>query len=242
MQIINELRNYIKTNYVQKGFKSKYMNLDIDQYRIINGYGFFPYGNGLLDKFPFNQNKGIMVLGQDFGTEAYIKDANKNIKHIGEVNSISLNNTLKILSAHLDDGIFLTNLFIGLRIKEPMTGINPELKNNEENYLTGCNKIFMHQIETIQPRKIIVLGKEPYNFICKINEQYDFIIKSFYSYFEYVENNLYGFKISDVPVLCIPHPSFWHANVSNSKSSDYAKTHKRSNEEWIALIDKFVNN
>lgn len=106
---------------------------------------------------------------------------------------------------------FFTNLFLGLRKDMKMIGKNPGLLNNEDTYLNASIYFFKQQIELIQPRVVIILGKVPYNFICDKMGRYDLRIHTFKSYFEEQKKLNYA----NISLLCIPHPSMWNTNVKD---------------------------
>lgn len=55
------------------GVMSETMNLKAVSKSATSGFAFFPYGDGIISKGANSiPEKCIMVLGQDFGTQAYV--------------------------------------------------------------------------------------------------------------------------------------------------------------------------
>lgn len=170
--------------------------------QIINkGIAFFPCGNGLLkegnSEIPEN---GILILGKDFGGIDYFQ----LIKETGEASKITLRN-LRPTIEDFEDGIFLSNAFMGLRI-EGSGNIDemPELLNVE--YLTRCKKFLQSTIDLIKPQLIITLGTIPNKFL------------------------IFNIQLKNEKVLNIPHPSMWHFNLKKAGlNPDEVKKQIRSN-------------
>ncbi|MEI6594427.1 MAG: uracil-DNA glycosylase family protein [Bacteroidota bacterium] len=183
------------------------MDLDLKSKIISHRIGFFPYCSGLLnidvDELP---KKCLMIVGQDYGTVDLIKNGDKN--------QTTLTNTKSLIKDYPQEKLFLTNLFLGLRKEKSMIGINPSLKNKETSYLGSCFKYFKIQVASTQPKHIIILGKVPYNFICDMYNKPEFKVQSFLKYYSKIDLNGF-FKIDNINVLCIPHPSMLNSNVKN---------------------------
>lgn len=193
---------------------------------IQNGIGFFPYGSGLLgsDKENLPQG-GLMILGQDFGDMDYITS---ELIQNGEANKPTFRKTTELINTYPKEKVFMTNLFMGLRKEKGMIGDNPALKKKTKDidYLNASVKFFKLQLEYVNPTKIIVLGKAPYNFICnEFNTKSNKVI----TFSTYISNQVPEklFHINNIPVLCIPHPSMWNSNVKNQT-------------EWKNIIKLFL--
>lgn len=124
--------------------------------------GFFPICTGIIDGSTDLSKLNIMIVGQDFGSETDYK--NKNIALNGE--NPQKQSTWKNLKPMLDNlGInpnecFYTNLLLGLRKSKSNVGISPALDN--EDYVKQCIEFFQKQIDAVNPKLIIFLGKVTY--------------------------------------------------------------------------------
>lgn len=207
---VNSLRKKLEETFYP-GIRNV-MNVSMGKY-IENGIGFFPYGSGLLiDKENLPQN-GIMILGQDFGTVKYLTaDVLKN----GEINSKTYVNVKKILPKEKEGKVFLTNLFIGLRIFAGMSGKNPSLlkKSFEKPYIELCFNFFEEQLKFTNPSKIIVLGRVPYSELLKKYGKNDFTT---FKYFDYNVDKYININGEKYKIIPIPHPSMWNSNLKRSK-------------------------
>lgn len=137
----------------------------------MKGPGFFPgcigtiTADNKLEQFP------IMVLGQDFDTEANHRDI---IKQHGEIEGNKTWTNLRKLLDELSldaNTCFFTNAYMGLRpsvkgIKTKNTGPSPAAKKGGEVFAEKCSGFFKQQLETIQPNLVLVLGKETARFLC----------------------------------------------------------------------------
>lgn len=226
---ITELRSLIKESYKSK---SGFMDTSLNNRVIKSGLGFFPYGSGLLiEGCEIIPQKGLMIVGQDFGNISYIKD---ELINFGEANNPTFSMTVNLLKSYPIEKIFLTNLFMGLRmhindLQKPkgMMGVNPAFKANETSYLDSSFGFFETQLKVVNPTKIIILGKVPYHFLCSCYEQKKYRVETFEKYrLKNIPGHL--LKIKGIPVLCIPHPSMWNSNVNNQ-------------QEWRKIILEFIS-
>lgn len=214
MQIKNISQLRIELEEVFSSNTSKLMDTSIKDKLIQNGIGFFPYGSGLLGSDKENLPLGgLMILGQDFGDMDYITP---ELIQNGEANKPTFRKTTELINAYPKEKVFMTNLFMGLRKEKGMIGDNPALKKKTKDmdYLNASVKFFKLQLEYLNPTKIIVLGKAPYNFICNEFKAKSHKIVTFSGYISnQVPEKL--LHINNIPVLCIPHPSMWNSNVKN---------------------------
>ena len=120
---------------------------------------FFPVGNGTYNQCESDSEIDILVLGQDFGTAEYTK----SITDGNSEDSISptWNNMIALFNhAGVNPGrCFFSNVFMGLRTTNKMTGIYPGYKDNKHK--NQSLEFLRFQITTIKPRAIITLGKVP---------------------------------------------------------------------------------
>ena len=79
-----KLRNQLINEIADNKVRSNVMELALENSSYTNGFGFFPYGGGLVatgaDEI---LSGGIMVVGQDFGTVAYVKQ--QKFREAGEM-------------------------------------------------------------------------------------------------------------------------------------------------------------
>jgi uracil-DNA glycosylase len=224
MNTIYNIRTQLDESF--SSIKSELMDTSIKDKIIKNGIGFFPYGSGLLgsDKENLPQG-GLMILGQDFGDVDYITP---ELIQNGEANKPTFRKTTDLINAYPKEKVFMTNLFMGLRKEKGMIGDNPALKKKTKDmdYLNTSVKFFKLQLEYVNPIKIIVLGKAPYNFICNEFNGKSHKVVTFSAYISnQVPEKL--LHINNIPVLCIPHPSMWNSNVKNQT-------------EWKNIIKLFL--
>lgn len=138
----------------------------------LTGNAFFPGGDGLwkadlaAPRPPMPRN-GILVLGHDFGSEAYF-DARKNgsetefdpAQSNADPNATwrDLHRLLKLVPVNLST-CFFTNIYMGLRAGDaPMTGPFPGRK--DKTFVQKCYDLFTFQLAQLQPKLILTLGKE----------------------------------------------------------------------------------
>jgi len=173
-------------------------------------YGFFPLGSGILTKKckveeAEIEDRGIMVLGNDFGTCEYLSTKCEN-KREREKNSTIKN--IKTIGLEIEK-TFFTNFFLGLRI----TGKMIDKKISLEDYKSFCNKFFLTQLKMINPSIVICLGKPVRFVLCDAFERL-FPGKNL-TYKKLYENNGYEVEIKDSVLgerkfVFIPHPSYAH--------------------------------
>lgn len=182
-------------------------------------YGFFPLGSGILTKKckveeAEIEDRGIMVLGNDFGTCEYLSTKCEN-KRENEKNS-TINNLQQIISNN--DEVFYTNFYIGLR----KTGKNTDNRVSLEDYKSFCHKFFLTQLKMINPSIVICLGN-PVRFVLYefFKDQFpNFKSKSitYSNLYESVDDKKYEVTTKKDSILgerkfvFIPHPSYAHIN------------------------------
>lgn len=125
----------------------------------IPGTAFFPGGLGLwtgVSEIPTGQ---IMIVGQDFNSKAAYDRA---FAAGGEVTtSPTWRNLLRILqdAGISPDRCFFTNVYMGLRDGGNETGRFAGAK--DKDFVRRCLTFFDRQLEVVQPKLILALGKEP---------------------------------------------------------------------------------
>jgi len=196
-------------------------------------FGFFPLGSGIfteqskIKEAEISEN-GIMFLGNDFGTVSYFE----SLKNKSEENNKTIQ-MLKKLDLNLENSFF-TNFHLGLRDNnehKSMTNIKKTIKFNAD-YEEMCYNYFLVQLEVINPRLIICLGKDVGKILSKKSDifaKFNMKNKTFKSLFEskecIVETNDEIFDKRRF--LLIPHPSYAHLNW---------------NEKILNLVNKEIKN
>ena len=139
--------------------------------KLIDGLGFFPAGRGVWHRDPLVSPPPVpvgrvMVLGNNFGTEDYYAEA--------AVRQESPSNTTwrPLLATLHDAGVlasdcFFTNAFIGLIVGKSMTEQFPGLRDNA--FVARCKQFLMEQMLLVQPRVLVVLGKEPARLVAELS-------------------------------------------------------------------------
>jgi uracil-DNA glycosylase len=128
---------------------------------------FFPGGRGLWLEEESTEFPSILVLGQDFSTvKAYeaMVAGNK-----ADLDSPTWKNLIKLFDEAKVDlhKCFFTNVFMGLRDTEKMTGQFPGRKDND---FVNMNLAFLlFQILTIKPNLIITLGIPASEMVAKLS-------------------------------------------------------------------------
>jgi hypothetical protein len=131
----------------------------------LTGQGFFPGGDGLWrgDAELAQASPGlvavggIMFLGNDFGTcKSYEKLRKKGFenpltwKHVKQ----------RVVRADLPSSItFFTNAVMGLR--DQGTALDKKDWDRVPRFKAFCHEFLVYQIETLQPRLIVVMGPTP---------------------------------------------------------------------------------
>ena len=118
---------------------------------------FFPGGKGLWLAGHPNQFPDILVLGQDFSTEAWYIEMLKG-KEI-DLDSPTWRNMIRLFTQTDIDlhRCFFSNVFMGLRRTKSMTGEFPGFK--DKPFVRRNVDFLSYQIDIVRPKVIISLGK-----------------------------------------------------------------------------------
>lgn len=128
---------------------------------------FFPGGRGLWLEQDSTEFPSILILGQDFSTVKAYKAMVAGNK--ADLNSPTWKNLIKLFEeAGLDlRECFFSNVFMGLRDTDKMTGIFPGARDKD---FVNRNLAFLSfQIETIKPKIIITLGRPASGMVAKLS-------------------------------------------------------------------------
>ena len=201
----------------------------------MRGPGFFPGCTGTIDSRQDITGLRVMVLGQDFDTEANHKRIDKSQ---GEIENNTTFRNLRKLLTQLDINVkdcFFTNAYMGLRPdnnkegKTINTGTSPAAKKGAENFAKDCKEFFMKQLEVVQSEVVLVLGKESAKFISKVfpdecsNWADIRTLKSFYEIEDNICNNI-QFEGRTTKFLFVIHPSLNNTNRSITWGKEEGKT------------------
>ena len=209
---------------------------DTRQLKVLNGPAFFPVGNGVFNiaNHPDESKIRIMILGQDFGTEADYK----KVKTAGGSELKAGVHTWKNLidlifkETNIDPShCFYTNAIMGLREAPKNTGRSKAFLKSEPfagfcklnqsffidcqmNEFTGLNKL---------PKLIIALGSHVPGFLAGCYEEFSDLknvttLKGLDEKSEYHEPVF--IKSQKAHVVFITHPSMFQANTGRRKVSD----------------------
>lgn len=186
----------------------------------LKGTAFFPVGRGLVQAGDCTlQDKQVMVLGQDFGTVAYLQQ--RLLK--GRDNEVDSTTWRELCDLLPEAGIplqacFFTNAYMGLRKEGPMVGALPAGKNSA--YRIWCERFWRLQFRGQRPTLLVVLGKEPARFLGRIvPELAAWDSARTYADLQQREETILPFDFEGRPGLAvtIPHPSFLHANAGRCR-------------------------
>lgn len=217
-QLFNSLEQIVLASDIQNIFDSAGMVCEYAQLE----YGFFPLGSGVLTEDSNIElaeilNCEVMVLGNDFGTLKYLKE---NCPNRRELNSTTIKNLLS-LGLRIENNFF-TNFYLGLRNNEKFPGMTMTklIVDRSECYQKFCFEFFKVQLEIMNPRIVICLGKQVGFALYES-------MKGLFTEFEKKSMNLSklytsGFKqyilnsqndvLGNRTFLFIPHPSYAHIN------------------------------
>ena len=128
---------------------------------------FFPGGRGLWLEQNSTDFPRILILGQDFSTvKAYeaMVEGNK-----ADLDSPTWRNLIELFEeAGVDlKKCFFSNVFMGLRDTEKMTGKFPGAR--DKDFVNRNLEFLLFQIETIKPKLIITLGRPASEMVSKLS-------------------------------------------------------------------------
>lgn len=174
---------------------------------------FFPGGRGLWKKDDSLLFPEILVLGHDFSTEKWYMDM---LIHLTEdLDSPTWLNLIRLCEqAGIDlNRCFFSNVFMGLRKTESMTGVFPGFKDKR---FVKRNIDFLNcQINTIQPSLIITLGKYAAELLTSLAE-YGLISWKGWQALKAADAGLarhVKFPGHACACVCLEHPSMRNSNV-----------------------------
>ena len=203
----------IETIFLNSGLVNRYAILD---------FGFFPLGSGIFKREMSKIDEAeidkcdVMVLGNDFGTQEYIDKKCTGNKE--SLTNPTIRNLLKGLELN-EDNTFFTNLFLGLRRGGTNTKRAAKIK---DDYKDVCFNFFKVQLEFINPKVVLCLGKDVGDTLSAFPAFGQFktgIAKMFgennkRDYIVTTDDDFFGQR----KFILIPHPSFAHINWSKNNT------------------------
>ncbi|GAC1300823.1 MAG: hypothetical protein NVSMB24_02340 [Mucilaginibacter sp.] len=182
----------------------------------MKGPGFFPGCTGVHDNNSASADKFIMVVGQDFDTKI-------NYDKLEEKGEVECNTTWRNLKKLLKDinidkdKCFFTNTYMGVRKNGKNTGPSPAKKSPW--FVEQCQYFFQQQLTIINPKLVLILGREPAKFVAKMfPDQFDSwrnmkLLKQFYQKEKSIACEL-KFENQFILFLFVLHPSMSNTNRS----------------------------
>ena len=211
------------------------------------GTAFFPGGAGLwreepTDELPKMPHRGIMVVGQDFGTMATFL---RLIPRGGEAESPTWRPLRVLLSKagiRLDE-CFFTNAWMGLRSSGPETG--PYVGARDKRFTGRCANFLALQIAVQRPRLIVSLGTYVPPFLSKLSPQLEAWTP--WGKFATIDSSNAGLVRKAMfpsagniaaSVTALVHPCYRHVNVKGRRFTDRTGcTHVGDDAEVAMLIE-----
>lgn len=128
---------------------------------------FFPGGRGLWLEEDSTDFPSILVLGQDFSTvKAYEAMVAGNKADLDSPTWKNLIKLFEVAGVDLKE-CFFSNVFMGLRDTEKMTGKFPGVR--DKDFVNRNLEFLLFQIETIKPKLIITLGRPASEMVAKLS-------------------------------------------------------------------------
>lgn len=132
---------------------------------------FFPGGTGIMEDTNCVSNKRIMVLGQDFGSEAGFERSKKEDSDKDILKNPTWRNILHLLDeVNINPkDCFFTNIILGIRKSCKATGKSPAFR--DKDFIEDCRKYFLFQLDIQKPKAIFVLGKYVAQFLSTTSDK-----------------------------------------------------------------------
>lgn len=202
---------------------------------MINITAFFPGGRGLWSEEETKEIPSILVLGQDFSTvEGYEKMLKTEATELESPTWRNFIVLFKEASIDLKDCYF-SNVFMGLRVSDKMTGEFPGFK--DKGFVDRNVEFLSFQIETIKPRVIIALGKYAAEMLTYLPQS---DLNSWSKWMALREDNIgikFDVKFSNHNSMCIAleHPSMRNSNVKRRVYGNY-----KGHEAEVAMLKEIA--
>jgi len=128
---------------------------------------FFPGGRGLWLEQDSTDFPSILILGQDFSTVKAFEAMVAGNK--ADLDSPTWKNLIKLFDESDVDlkKCFFSNVFMGLRDTEKMTGKFPGAR--DKDFVNRNLTFLLFQIETIKPKLVITIGRPVSEMVAKLS-------------------------------------------------------------------------
>lgn len=202
---------FTKANCIAVKYSNGYM-VPVDE---MLKFGFFPGGYCTCDEIKDISTKSIMVLGQNFQTKAYY-DKCRADGHTESKNGATWKNIVGLLDSvngDLKNKCFFTNVYPGLRKNGSGVGVCPAAK--EISFRNASKDLLKQQLKRSNFRLVLVLGKEPANFLSEMNETFSGleVWKAGDNFYKNIDSQKKSIIKSGSLVFCLlVHPSYASAN------------------------------
>ena len=177
----------------------------------VEGTAFFPCGSGLYENS--NETIDILVLGQDFGTVHYYKEAlsvkDKDLNSPTWKNLISLFNNAGINMSQC----FFSNVYMGVRIKNNMVGKAVPKRKCNLSFIKDNMEFLREQIKTVNPKAIITLGNYATSMLINSCDSGLTNWSRSGKVSDITENDVAVFGDLKIPCVALLHPSMRYANL-----------------------------
>jgi uracil-DNA glycosylase len=203
----------------------------------IPGTAFFPGGDGLVLPRVNEEVPDVLVVGHDFGTLAYFGEC------IGRGEERLTQATWKGISSRLEDAkidrqrCMFTNAFVGYR----KTGRNADSfpARCDRDYVGRCRRLLALQIDLLQPRVIVALGKYLPSFLAPLSAD----LKKWSAAQEFAALDRVGALVVDATfsghsanVGVLVHPSFGRLNVGRRRYVAIDGTEHVGSDAEVAIL------
>ena len=198
---------------------------------------FFPGGKGLWLEDSSNVYPDVLVLGHDFSTVNYYTKMLESEQ--SEINSPTWRTMIKLFSdAELDlNRCFFSNVYMGLRDADKMTGEFPGSK--DKDFVKRNLQFLKLQISTVKPKVIITLGKPASINLSLLSEQ----LINEWSKGKALSSPNNGLKrnvmIDGRSYVCVSfeHPSMRNQNVKRRRYINECGIYTGNEAEIVMLMD-----
>lgn len=212
-----------------------YPDLVTEVTTMIDITAFFPGGKGLWKEEESDVFPTILILGQDFSTEKeYMRMMQNKVNDINGSTWRNLRELFKEANVSLID-CFFSNVFMGLRKTESMTGKFPGFKN--EDFVSRNIEFLLFQINVIKPKLIITLGKYSAELVSKLSDD----LNSWRNYRALRQPDIglkKDIKINGNILTCVAleHPSMRRSNVKRRRYKNFV-----GNEAEVRMLKDALN-
>ena len=202
---------------------------------MINITAFFPGGRGLWLEDSTDEFPSILVLGQDFSTVKQYENMLQG--KASDLESPTWRNLIVLFKESNIDlkECYFSNVFMGLRVSDKMTGEFPGFK--DKGFVDRNVEFLSFQIETIKPLVIIALGKYAAEMLTYLPGS-DLNSWSKWNALREANNGIkFNVKFNNHTCTCIAleHPSMRNSNVKRRVYGNY-----KGHEAEVEMLKEIV--